>query len=226
MPVYINTAEMASLIDQGTGEFYALDQDLSGNKYIRQAMWPTGGAFTFTNFPTKNQAFTVAGTAPASGTAWATPIYLPGGFVVSNITFVSGTTAGATLTRQWFGLLDSTLKLVATTADDTSTAWAASTVKTLAIAKASGATASGYKVPTTLSATAPEGGPVLYYAYFMVAASTVPTLQCVTTSAWAAGAVPKSGSTDQTSQTTPQLTDGTVTAVITANSLVPLVGIS
>ncbi len=220
MPLYVDQAEYATLQNAETGAYYALDADKAGTKYIRQAMWPSG--FVIANLPTKNQSWVVNATAPATGTAWATPLYLPGGFVVQTITFVSGTTAGGTLTHQWFGLADSTLKIVATTADDTSTAWAASTAKGLAIASVGGATAAAYKVP----ASTPRGEPALYYAVFLVTATTVPTLHAVTASAWSTGQVPKSGVTDLTSATVPAASDSSVTLAITANATVPLVGIS
>src|SRR4051812_3187548 len=121
----------------GTGAFGQVVADLAGTPYMQNQQWPTG--FTLSNFPKKYLPWAVATTAPATGTAWATPISLPGGFVVTSITFVSGTTAGATLTHQWFALANSSLKIVAATSDDTSTAWGASTAKTLSIATASGA---------------------------------------------------------------------------------------
>lgn len=220
MALYVNMRADDDLVSGGTGAYGQVLSDLAGTPFMQNQHFPTG--FTLSNFRTKYLPWAVATGAPASGTAWATPISLPGGFVVSNITFVSGTTAGATLTHQWFGLADSSLKIVATTADDTSTAWGASTAKTLAITKASGATAGAYKVPSTT----PEGRATLYYAVFLVAASTVPTIHGITSSAWASGQVPKSGVTDLTSATTPSLTDSSVTLAITANTHVPLVGVS
>jgi hypothetical protein len=72
----------------------------------------------------------------------------------------------------------------------------------------------------------PQGRGAQYYAVFMVTATTVPTLHGITSSAWAAGQVPKSGVTDLTSQTTVPATDSTITLAITANTHVPLVGVS
>jgi hypothetical protein len=86
---------------------------------------------------------------------------LQAGDLVSNITFKSGATAANTPTNYWFALYDtaSTPALVGQTADQTSTAWAANTVKTLALA-------TPYRVPVT----------GVYYAAIMVKASAVPTL--------------------------------------------------
>lgn len=86
-------------------------------------------------------------------------ITLPAGTVVSNITFVSATTALGTGTHQWFALYDANRALLAVTANDTSTAWSANTAKTLAIA-------SPYTITTTGD----------YYLGINVTASTVPTL--------------------------------------------------
>jgi hypothetical protein len=81
------------------------------------------------------------------------------GDTITNISFSSGTTAAGTPTNYWFALYDASLALMAQTADQTSTAWAASTIKTLALA-----------APVTLK----TGG--VYYAAVMVKATTTPSL--------------------------------------------------
>lgn len=53
------------------------------------------------------------------------------GQAITSITLHSGTTAGATLTNQWFALYSASLAKLAVTVDDTSTAWAANAAKTL-----------------------------------------------------------------------------------------------
>lgn len=85
-------------------------------------------------------------------------VWLPAG-LISTISFSSATTAAITPTAQWFSVYSSARALLAVTADDTTTAWAANTIKTLTIS-------GGYTVPT-------EG---YYYLGAMVAAATVPTL--------------------------------------------------
>ncbi|HEV2778689.1 MAG TPA: hypothetical protein VGX25_04740 [Actinophytocola sp.] len=89
------------------------------------------------------------------------PIHLEAGDVVTNLTFMSATTAAGTPTNWWFALYDdaATPALLAQTADQTSTAWAANTAKTLALATAQ---------------LIPRSG--IYYAAIMVKATTVPTL--------------------------------------------------
>jgi hypothetical protein len=100
-------------------------------------------------------------TAFTSGVMKSTPIYLRAGDVVTNLTFVSGTTAAGTPTAWWFALYNtaSTPALLAQTADQTSTAWAAYTAKTLALS-----------TPQTIATTG------WHWAAISVTASTVPTL--------------------------------------------------
>jgi hypothetical protein len=107
------------------------------------------------------------------------------GDVVTNISFVSGATAGATLSNWWFALYDgsATPALLSQTADQTSAAWAANTVKTLALATPQRFTSAG-----------------VVYAAVMVKASTVPTLLgALLPTATAAGAIVGSKVLAQTS---------------------------
>lgn len=102
-------------------------------------------------------------------------ISLEAGDVVTNLTFLSGATAANTPTNWWFALYDdsTTPALIAQTADQTSTAWAANTAKTVALATA-------YLVPRS----------GIYYAAIMVKATTPPTIAGVTLqNAAGAGAV-------------------------------------
>ena len=115
------------------------------------------------------------GAALATGVMTSVALPLQAGDVVTNLTFVSGGTAAGTPTNWWFALYSnaSTPALIEQTADQTTTAWAANTVKTVALATA-------YTVPTT----------GVYYASVMVTATTVPTIAGVTLeNAAAAGAV-------------------------------------
>lgn len=88
-------------------------------------------------------------------------LFLEKGDTVTNLTFVSATTAAGTPTNWWFALYDtaSTPALIGQTADQTTTAWAANTAKTVALA-------TPYKVAAT----------GIYYAAICVVATTVPTL--------------------------------------------------
>lgn len=99
--------------------------------------------------------------ALATGVMTSVPFFLAAGDLVTNLTFVSGNTAAGTPTNWWFALYsnEATPALLGQTADQTSTAWAANTVKTLALAAA-------YRVQKT----------GFYWAGINVTATTVPTL--------------------------------------------------
>lgn len=97
--------------------------------------------------------------ALATGVMTSVPIYLNEGDLISSLTFISGATAAGTPTAYWFALYSGAGALLAQTADQTSTAWAADTAKTLALATAQRITKSG-----------------IYYAAINVTATTPPTL--------------------------------------------------
>lgn len=99
-------------------------------------------------------------TAPASGTLGMQLIYLTAGQLVSNITMSSATTAAGTPTNYFFALYDGNRNLLAQSANQTTTAWPANTVKTLAMT-------TPYRIPTS--------GP--YYIGYMMTATTVATLK-------------------------------------------------
>jgi hypothetical protein len=99
-------------------------------------------------------------TIATTGQIYLQAIWLQIGTIVSNITFSSATTAAGTPTHYCFALYDSSRNLLATTADQTTTAWAANTVKTL---------------PVTAAYTVPSTG--IYYLAFMMVATTVCTVK-------------------------------------------------
>lgn len=89
------------------------------------------------------------------------PLYLQAGDTVTSLTFISGATAAGTPTNYFFALYGpgATPALLAQTADQTTTAWAADTAKTLALATPQKIAVSG-----------------VYFAAIMVKATTVPSL--------------------------------------------------
>ncbi|MET9138898.1 hypothetical protein [Streptomyces parvulus] len=97
--------------------------------------------------------------AAATGVMCSVALYLQDGDKISNLTFISGGTAGGTLTNQIAALYSGAGTLLAQSADKTSEAWAADTAKVFALASPVRITKSG-----------------IYYAALAVAASTVPTL--------------------------------------------------
>lgn len=124
------------------------------------------GADTFfrTNLPRAglyDSAGDTGQVALATGVMTSVPIKLYAGDVVTNISVRSGATAAGTPTNYWVALYSSasTPALLAQSADQTSTAWAANTTKTLALATAQTISQSG-----------------IYWVGIMVTATTVPTL--------------------------------------------------
>lgn len=71
-----------------------------------------------------------------SGTLTLVAVHLKVGQVVSNISFFSGSTAANGPTNQFFALYSRLGQLLASSANDTTTAWAANTIKTLAMQSA------------------------------------------------------------------------------------------
>ena len=140
---------------------------------------------------------------PTSGTLYLVPIWLPKGHVVSNIGFVSGGTAASSPTNYWFTLHDRSRVAVARTADQTTTAWAANTIKSLAIAQTTAGAASSY---TTTYAG-------LHYLGVMIKATTVCNLVSEGSVADVLASVsPGFGGTDTGLSTPPTVTAGAFTA--------------
>lgn len=100
----------------------------------------------------------------ATGRLSLQAIYLPAGTTINSISIWSASTAAGTPTNQLFGLYDINLNRLATSNNDTTTAWAANSRKTLALTSAFTTTYSG-----------------LHYIAIMVTATTVPTLKGNTT---------------------------------------------
>lgn len=130
-----------------------------------------------------------------SGQLTLTAIALPAGAKVSNITFVSGTTAETTPQHRWFGLFDSNRNALALTADDTTT-WAANTALTLPVATIASGSATSYTTTTT----------GLFYVGCMVASGgTMPTLAAAGSASGTGvfGTSPAIAVYSSTAQTTP-----------------------
>lgn len=98
--------------------------------------------------------------ALTSGTLYMAAIYLRAGEVVSSISFMSATTAAGTPTNGFFGLYSAARAKLAESANFTTEAWAAQTLKTKEMT-------TPYVVPTS----------GLYYLAIMITATTVPTLK-------------------------------------------------
>jgi hypothetical protein len=124
----------------------------------------------------------------ASGTLFMQAIYLTAGQVINNIILSSGTTAAGTPTNYAAGIFDGTTRnLLANTANQTTTAWAANTVKTIPLTAA-------FRVPTS----------GLYYIGFYMTATTIITMKGGTarTGGQLAGTAPIISGTSSTGLTT------------------------
>jgi len=130
---------------------------------VRRTVFMSTASGTYATMP--RYAAAASGT-PTSGALSLTPVWLPSGFVVGNLVWGTAGTAGVTMTHQWAGLYDSSYAQLAVTSDKTSTAIAADTKFTWAIATiASGASTT---FTTTYAGT--------HFLGLMIAATTVPTL--------------------------------------------------
>lgn len=94
-------------------------------------------------------------TALATGVMTSVAVPVQPGQLVSAITFKSGATAADTPLNWWFALFDPLGARLAQSADQTTTAWAANTVKTLALATAQRSSAGVYYVGIMMKATTP-----------------------------------------------------------------------
>jgi len=129
----------------------------------------------------------VNSTIGASGTLFLQAIYLNAGQLVSNISICSATTAVASGTNSFFALYDASRNLLAQSANYTSEAWSANTVKTRAMTSA-------YRVPTS----------GLYYIGLLQVATTIATIKGGTakTGGQLAAAAPALHGTSSTGLTT------------------------
>jgi hypothetical protein len=123
----------------------------------------------------------------SSGRLSLQAIYLPAGVTINSISFWSATTAAGTPTNQLFGLFDSSLNLLRSSANDTTTAWAANSKKTLTLTSSFTTTYSG-----------------IHYLGIMVTATTVPTIKGNTAKVGGQlnAAAPSMGGTSTTGLTT------------------------
>lgn len=140
-------------------------------------------------------------TSLVSGTVRMVGVWLPSGTTVTSISFYTGTTAAVTPTNWFFGLYDSSLAQLRITANQTTAAIGASTVKTVNLTSTFTTTYSG-----------------LHYLAIMVTAGTMPTLMGIASSTVATAVAPVTSGTSSTGQTTAMPAPA---AALTATALVP-----
>jgi hypothetical protein len=121
-----------------------------------------GSTFYRENFDAGDQSTDVAA-ALTTQIMTSVPIFLEVGDRITSISTLSGATAAGTPTNWWFALYDTaaTAALIAQTADQLTAAWAADTIKTLALS-----------TPYTVTSTG------IHYVGIMVKATTVNSLIC------------------------------------------------
>lgn len=141
-----------------------------------------------------------------SGTLFLYGIPLDAGVIVSNISFYTGTTAGASLSHVWVGLFDLNRVALALSADDTSGSLASNSLITYALS-----------APFT---TTYRG---LHYVGIMVAGTTPPTLSGLTGLSTIVGgataAAPKLNGSADTGLTTPPALPFTAAALTAKNGM-------
>lgn len=173
--------------NETTGLVYGYAEDLR-SKYLKP----------LNSYETYPRAVGCANIAPLStGVVSLFAIVLPKNFVVTNVTIISGTTPAGTPTHYWVSLCNNSFVSLRSSADQTTTAWGASTTKTIALA-----------TPFT---TTYEG---VHYIALMVTATTPPSLNGQTLSA-GSGTTPRIALTGITGQTTAPA-DGTNLATVPA----------
>lgn len=176
-----------SLVLTEEGEWYHYDATGAKYTYSGPPAYNLGIAGTLAETMPRELCTETNTTMAASGTLNMQAVYLKAGQLVSNISLCSATTAANAPTHYFFGLYDGSRNLLANSADQTSGAWAANTVKTLAMG-------TPYRVPTS---------GLYYIGYFMVA-TTVPTLKGFTakTATQLAGTAPILNGSSTTGLTT------------------------
>lgn len=167
---------------------------------LRTSLWGPTGAIT--------ETFSRVGRDGAKALLQTGRLHLSGGCIIpayqaiTNVSFMSGGTGAGTPTNWWFCLVDQALNVLATTADQTSTAWATETLKTVALTS-----------PYTPTVVKPV------YAGIMVKATTVPTLYGSDTGASGSGAAnlsPPISGLSTSSLTTPASLGATAGALSTS----------
>lgn len=179
---------MADFIFDATEQSgWVLDGRLPANP---PAFAPAG--YKFDTFPGRGENWIGnPGLTIVSGTVQMTALWLPGlqaGYTepLTKLAFMTGNTAGATMTHWWLALCDlANARVLAVTADQTTAAIAANSL---------------VPVNTTASFVPPYSG--LYYLALMVAATTPPTLHSFASTSNMNGLAPILCGTSSAGQTT------------------------
>ena len=185
-----------NLVLSSTGDWMHHDSQGADYTYTPGATANVGPNGTLAETIPRQFVTSTSGGTMTSGTVYLCGINLPSGTLVSNITLCSVGAAG-TPTHYQFGLYSgsqSAPSLLASSADQTTTAWGANTVKSLAMT-------APYRITT----------PGVYYVAFVMVATTASTLAGMgpKTNAALAATAPMSNAASTTGVTTTLPTTGT-----------------
>lgn len=177
--------------------------------YVPQAPFPTNylapSGMACETYPRNSQG--VAGFGITSGTLYLVGISLPAGLSVGHIVF-HGVAAASVPTHWWFGLYDSARVQLATTADQTTAAWAGNTSKNLAVATIASGAASSFKTTYT----------GLYYLGICQVATTPATLAGAVIGFTGNGLAPIPAGLSDTAQVAPPAFAHTATAITSSTN--------
>lgn len=176
-----------NLIMDETGDWTHHDTQGAPYSYSGPPVSNLGATGTLAETMPRETCPEVNTTAGASGTLFLQAIYLKAGTLVSSITIWSATTASGTPLNGFFALYDQSRNLLAQSANFTTEAWSANSVKTKAMTSAYRVTVSG-----------------LYYVGLMQVATTIATIKGGTakTGGQLAAAAPILNGTSSTGLTT------------------------
>jgi len=121
---------------------------------------------------------TVTGAIGASGVGYVVAVPVQPGDVIHSISFVAGSTAGATLTHSFAAIFNgaaSTSALIAQSADNTGASWAANAVRTYTLATPYVVGGTTY-TPQGSAPASTQNGPQILGVMLSVTGTTIPTL--------------------------------------------------
>lgn len=193
----LNAADTTLIVADANGHFPTTAMPLSAQ---RDVLSRRTGAFA----ETIRREDATTNTVQVLGQLSMASIVLLKGQVVTKIVFLAGSTGLNTPTNQWFALWNSAFGLIGTTSDDTTTAWGASSEKSLNMLANYTVLADG-----------------LFYVSCLVAATTANSLVGSAPSAISVALAPALNGRDTTHTGLTNLASCPSTATMTANAIRP-----
>lgn len=164
------------------------------------SMWKRTGAKAETFSRMSGRITESLTTMPTTGRLYLQAITLPAD-VITSVTWVAGGTSGAGLTHQWCALVDTSLNVLRTTADDT----VSGTFPTLA------------EKTFTFASTYTPAAPMQAYIGLCLVGTTMPSMFGFTNSVVITGLAPIISGLSTTALTTPASLGGTAAALTAVN---------